>query len=72
MGGKLLFAEDSRVVIVSTVVTPRLTLAGMALRSSQNEVKDMKTMNEAGMYTSQRKYPIGRSRYSLTENWVKF
>ena len=49
VGGKLLLAEDKRVVIVKTVVTPKLTLAGVALRSNQKEVKDIMTMNVAGM-----------------------
>lgn len=69
--GRFLLADDNRVVIVRTVVTPRLTLAGVADLSSQNEVKDIVTINEAGMYTSQMKNPIGLSRYNLTMNWEK-
>ena len=41
--------EDSKVVIVKTVVTPRLTRAGVALLSNQNEVNDIRTINDAGM-----------------------
>ena len=55
VGGRFTLAEDSSVVIVSTVVTPKLTLAGVAWRSSQKLEKEMTTMNVAGMYTSHRK-----------------
>ena len=49
--GKSAFAELIRVVVVSTVVTPRLTLAGTASRSSHRLVNDMKTIKVAGIYT---------------------
>ena len=39
------------VVIVNTVVTPRLTLAGTELRSIHKLVNDMNTIKVAGMYT---------------------
>ena len=40
-----------RVVMVSTVVTPRPTLAGAAPRFSQKDTQDMITMRLDGMYT---------------------
>ena len=51
MCGKLAFAECITVVIVRTVVTPRLTLAAAALRSSTRLVNDINTINVAGIYT---------------------
>ena len=39
-----------RVVIVSTVVTPSETLAGVAPRFSQKETHEMTTISEEGMY----------------------
>ena len=47
--GKSTLAELISVVVVRTVVTPKLTLAGTALRSSHKLVNDMNTMNVAGM-----------------------
>lgn len=49
VGGKLLLDDDNRVVIVKVDVTPRLTRAGVAVLSNQNDVNDMKTMKEAGI-----------------------
>ena len=46
--GRFLLADDKSVVIVRTVVTPRLTLAGVAFRSNQNDVNDIKTIKDAG------------------------
>jgi hypothetical protein len=40
--------------MVSTVVTPRLTLAGAAPLLSQKETQDMTTMRLEGMYTCKR------------------
>ena len=60
--GRFLLAEDNRVVMVRTVVTPKLTLAGVAPLSSQKDVNDIKTIKVAGMYTSQMKKPRGLSR----------
>ena len=36
-------------VMVSTVVTPRVTLAGVAPRFSQNETHEMTTISEEGI-----------------------
>ena len=47
--GRAALTELMRVVIVRTVVTPRLTLAGAAPRLSQKETHDMTTMSEEGM-----------------------
>ena len=47
--GRALFVEDMRVVMVSTVVTPRPTLAGVAPRLSQKETQEMTTMREEGI-----------------------
>ena len=47
--GKLDFADCIRVVMVRTVVTPRLTLAAAALRSRTRLVKDISTINVAGI-----------------------
>ena len=41
--------EAIRVVMVSTVVTPRPTLAGVAPRFSQKETHDMMTIRLEGM-----------------------
>ena len=41
--------EAMSVVMVSTVVTPRPTLAGVAPRFSQNETHDMMTIRLEGM-----------------------
>ena len=49
--GKSTLAELISVVVGRTVVTPKLTLAGTAFRSSHKLVNDMNTMNVAGMYT---------------------
>ena len=49
--GKSTLAELISVVVVRTVVTPKLTRAGTAFRSSHKLVKDMSTMNVAGIYT---------------------
>ena len=49
MWGKLVLADENKVVIVKTVVTPRLTLAGVAVLSNQNDVNEINTINEAGM-----------------------
>lgn len=49
VGGRLALAEEDKVVMVKTVVTPKLTLAGVAFLSIQNEVKAMRTMKVAGM-----------------------
>ena len=53
--GRLTLALERSVVMVRTVVMPRLTLAGVAALSNQKEEKEMTTMKVAGMYTSQRK-----------------
>lgn len=47
--GKAAFVEDIRVVIVRTVVTPKATRAGVALRCNQKETQEMMTMRDAGM-----------------------
>lgn len=47
--GKAAFVEDISVVIVSTVVTPRETLAGVAFRFSQNDTQEMMTIRPDGM-----------------------
>ena len=54
--GKSTLAELISVVVVRTVVTPKLTLAGTAFRSSHKLVNDMNTMNVAGMYTYINQY----------------
>ena len=46
-----LLTEPMRVTIVSTVVTPRLTLAGAAPLFNQNDTQDIPTMRLEGMYT---------------------
>lgn len=47
--GSCELVEDMRVVIVSTVVTPSDTLAGVAFLCNQKDTQDMTTMSEAGM-----------------------
>jgi hypothetical protein len=47
--GKAAFVVPISVVMVSTVVTPSDTLAGVAPRLSQNETQEMTTMSEDGM-----------------------
>ena len=42
--------DEMSVVMVSTVVTPSITRAGVAPRLSQNETQEMTTIREAGMY----------------------
>ena len=46
--------EAISVVMVSTVVTPSPTLAGVAPRFSQKETHEMITMRDDGMYTWMR------------------
>ena len=41
--------DEMRVVMVSTVVTPRPTRAGVAPLLSQKETQEMTTMSEEGM-----------------------
>ena len=47
--GSAAFVDAMRVVMVSTVVTPRPTLAGVAPRFSQKETHEMMTMRLEGM-----------------------
>lgn len=47
--GRAAFVEDISVVIVSTVVTPSDTLAGVAFRFNQNETHDIMTISPDGM-----------------------
>jgi len=47
--GNAAFVEDMRVVMVSTVVTPRATLAGVAFRFSQKLTHEMMTISPDGM-----------------------
>ncbi len=47
--GSAALVEDMSVVMVSTVVTPRATRAGVALRCNQKETQEMMTMRLAGM-----------------------
>ena len=49
MCGKFDLAECINVVIVRTVVTPRPTLAAHAFRSSTRLIKDISTINVAGI-----------------------
>lgn len=48
--GKAAFVDDISVVIVSTVVTPNATRAGVALRFSQNDTHDIITIKPEGIY----------------------
>ena len=47
--GRFPLELESKVVMVRTVVTPRLTLAGVAERSSQKLENAITTMKVAGM-----------------------
>lgn len=47
--GSAAFVEDMSVVIVSTVVTPRATRAGVALRLSQKLTQEIMTIRPDGM-----------------------
>lgn len=47
--GRAAFVEDMSVVMVSTVVTPSCTRAGVALRFNQNDTQEMMTINPDGM-----------------------
>lgn len=47
--GSAALVDDMSVVMVSTVVTPSATRAGVALRCNQNDTHEMMTMSEAGM-----------------------
>ena len=47
--GRAAFTELIRVVMVRTVVTPRLTLAGAAPLLSQKETQDITTIRLDGM-----------------------
>lgn len=47
--GKAAFVDDMRVVIVSTVVTPSDTLAGVAFRLSQKLTQEIITISPEGM-----------------------
>jgi len=47
--GRDAFTLDMRVVMVSTVVTPRPTLAGAAPRFNQKETQDIPTIKLEGM-----------------------
>ena len=49
--GRAALTELLRVVMVSTVVTPRLTRAGAAPLLSQNDTQDITTIKLLGMYT---------------------
>ena len=49
--GRAALTELLRVVMVSTVVTPRLTLAGAAPLLSQKDTQDITTIRLLGMYT---------------------
>ena len=42
--------DDVSEVMVSTVVTPSVTLAGVAPRFSQKETHEMTTISEEGIY----------------------
>lgn len=48
--GRAALVDDMSVVIVSTVVTPSDTLAGVAFRFNQNETQDIMTIRPDGMY----------------------
>lgn len=48
--GNAAFVEDIRVVIVSTVVTPRATRAGVAFRFNQKLTHEIMTIRPDGMY----------------------
>lgn len=48
--GRAALVEDMRVVIVSTVVTPRDTRAGVAFRFNQNDTHDIITIRPEGIY----------------------
>ena len=52
--GRAELVEDMRVVMVSTVVTPNPTLAGVAPLFSQKDTQDMTTIREDGMYICMR------------------
>ena len=65
---------ERSVVMERTVVTPRLTLAGMADLSSQKLVHEMTTMEVAGMYTLVHVNdiyvrPISTRISSLSRDW---
>lgn len=47
--GNAAFVEDISVVIVSTVVTPNATRAGVAFRFNQNETQDIITISPEGI-----------------------
>jgi hypothetical protein len=49
--GRAALTLPMSVVIVSTVVTPRPTLAGAAPRFNQKDTQDMPTIRLDGMYT---------------------
>lgn len=48
--GSAALVEDMSVVMVSTVVTPSATRAGVAFRFNQKLTHDMMTMRPDGMY----------------------
>lgn len=48
--GKAAFVEDISVVMVSTVVTPNATRAGVALRFNQKLTHDIITIRPDGIY----------------------
>lgn len=47
--GSAALVEDMSVVMVSTVVTPRATRAGVAFRFSQNETHEIMTIRPDGI-----------------------
>lgn len=47
--GRAAFVDDISVVIVNTVVTPRDTRAGVALRFNQKETHDIMTIRPDGI-----------------------
>jgi len=47
--GREAFVEEMSVVIVRTVVTPSITLAGVAPLFSQKDTHEITTISEAGM-----------------------
>jgi len=47
--GSAALVDDMSVVMVSTVVTPNATLAGVAFRFSQKLTQDMMTISPLGM-----------------------
>lgn len=47
--GNAALVDDISVVMVSTVVTPRATRAGVAFRFNQNDTQDIMTISPDGM-----------------------